>query len=132
MSFASDAESIATEGDFLRSNPHPRTYGNFARLLGKYVRQERIIPLEEAIRRMTSLPASNLKLEGRGSLEPGSFADVVIFDSQKIQDHASYDKPHQYSTGVVHVWVNGQQVLEEGEHTGTTPGKVLRGPGWKD
>ena len=132
VSFASDAGSVATEGVFLRSNPHPRTYGNFARLLGKYVREERIIPLEEAIRRMTSLPASNLKLEGRGSLEPGSFADVVIFDPQKIQDHSSYDNPHQYSTGVVHVWVNGQQVLEEGEHTGATPGKVLRGPGWKN
>ncbi|MCH8320156.1 MAG: amidohydrolase family protein [Acidobacteria bacterium] len=132
VSFASDAGSVATEGVFLRSNPHPRTYGNFARLLGKYVREERIIPLEEAIRRMTSLPASNLKLEGRGSLEPGSFADVVIFDPQKIQDHASYDNPHQYSTGVVHVFVNGQQVLEEGEHTGATPGRVLRGPGWKD
>ena len=132
VSFASDAGSVATEGVFLKSNPHPRTYGNFARLLGKYVREERIIPLEEAIRRMTSLPASNLKLEGRGSLEPGSFADLVIFDPQKVQDHASYDNPHQYSTGVVHVWVNGQQVLEEGEHTGATPGKVLRGPGWKD
>jgi len=132
VSFASDAGSVATEGVFLRSNPHPRAYGNFARLLGKYVREEGIIPLEEAIRRMTSLPASNLKLEGRGSLEPGFFADVVIFDPQKIQDHASYDKPHQYSTGVVHVWVNGQQVLEQGEHTGATPGRVLRGPGWKD
>ena len=132
VSFASDAGSVATEGVFLKSNPHPRTYGNFARLLGKYVREERIIPLEEAIRRMTSLPASNLKLEGRGSLEPGSFADVVIFDPQKIQDHASYDNPHQYSTGVIHVFVNGQPVLENGEHTGATPGKVLQGPGWKD
>ncbi len=132
VSFASDAGSIATEGVFLKSNPHPRAYGNFARLLGKYVREERIIPLEEAIRRMTSLPASNLKLKSRGSLETGSFADLVIFDPQKIQDHSSYDNPHQYSTGVVHVWVNGQQVLEGGEHTGATPGKVLRGPGWKD
>jgi N-acyl-D-amino-acid deacylase len=132
VSFASDAGSMATEGVFLRSNPHPRTYGNFARLLGKYVREEAMIPLEEAIRRMTSLPASNLKLEGRGSLETGFFADVVVFDPQKIQDHASYDKPHQYSTGVIHVFVNGQQVLEEGEHTGATPGRVLRGPGWKD
>ena len=131
VSFASDAGSIATEGVFLESNPHPRAYGNFARLLGKYVREERIIPLEEAIRRMTSLPASNLKLKGRGSLEPGSFADVVIFDPQKIQDHASYDNPHQYSTGVIHVLVNGRQVLENGEHTGATPGRVLRGPGWK-
>ena len=131
VSFASDAASVATEGVFLESNPHPRTYGNFARLLGKYVREERIIPLEEAIRRMTSLPASNLKLEGRGSLEPGSFADVVIFDPEKIQDHASYDNPHQYSTGVIHVFVNGQQVLEEGEHTGATPGRVVPGPGRK-
>jgi len=106
-------------------------YGNFARLLGKYVGEERIIPLEEAIRRMTSLPASNLKLKGRGSLEIGSFADVVIFDPQKIQDHANYENPHQYSTGVIHVLVNGQQVLEEGEHAGATPGRVLRGPGRK-
>ena len=131
VSFASDAGSVATEGVFLKSNPHPRTYGNFARLLGKYVREERIIPLEEAIRRMTSLPASNLKLEGRGSLEPGSFADVVIFDPEKIQDHANYENPHQYSTGVLHVFVNGQQVLEEGEHTGATPGRVVPGPGQK-
>ena len=131
VSFASDAGSVATEGVFLKSNPHPRTYGNFARLLGKYVREERIIPLEEAIRRMTSLPASNLKLEGRGSLETGSFADVVIFDPEKIQDHANYESPHQYSTGVLHVFVNGQQVLEEGEHTGATPGRVVPGSGRK-
>ena len=131
VSFASDAGSVATEGVFLKSNPHPRTYGNFARLLGKYVREERIIPLEEAIRRMTSLPASNLKLEDRGSLETGSFADVVIFDPEKIQDHANYENPHQYSTGVLHVFVNGQQVLEEGEHTGATPGRVVPGPGGK-
>ena len=131
VSFASDAGSVATEGVFLKSNPHPRTYGNFARLLGKYVREERIIPLEEAIRRMTSLPASNLKLEGRGSLETGSFADVVIFDPEKIQDHANYESPHQYSTGVLHVFVNGRQVLQEGEHTGATPGRVIPGPGRK-
>ncbi len=131
VSFASDAGSISTEGVFLKSNPHPRAYGNFARLLGKFVREERIIPLEEAIRRMTSLPASNLKLKSRGSLEVGSYADVVVFDPEKIQDHANYEDPHQYSTGVLHVFVNGQQVLEEGEHTGATPGRVLRGPGWK-
>ena len=131
VSFASDAGSVATEGVFLKSNPHPRTYGNFARLLGKYVREERIIPLEEAIRRMTSLPASNLKLDGRGSLEVGSYADVVVFDPAEIQDHANYENPHQYSTGVIHVFVNGQQVLKNGEHTGATPGRVLRGPGWK-
>ena len=131
VSFASDAGSVATEGVFLKSNPHPRTYGNFARLLGRYVREERIIPLEEAIRRMTSLPASNLKLESRGSLEVGSYADVGVFDPAEIQDHANYENPHQYSTGVIHVFVNGQQVLKNGEHTGATPGRVLRGPGWK-
>ncbi len=131
VSFASDAGSLAPEGVFLESNPHPRAYGNFSRLLGKYVREEAIISLEEAIRRMTSLPASNLKLEGRGSLEPGSYADVVIFDPREIQDHADYENPHQYSTGVTHVFVNGRQVLEQGEHTGATPGRVLKGPGWK-
>lgn len=132
VSFASDAGSMATEGVFLRSNPHPRAYGNFARLLGKYVREERIISLEEAIRRMTSLPASNLKLEGRGVLEEGSFADVVVFDPETIEDHANYENPHQYSTGVIHVFVNGQQVLEDGEHTGATSGRVIRGPGWQN
>ena len=132
VSFASDAGSIATEGVFLKSNPHPRAYGNFARLLGKYVREERIVPLEEAIRRMTSLPASNLKLKSRGSLEVGFYADVVIFDPAEIQDHANYENPHQYSTGVIHVFVNGQQVLKNGEHTGATPGRVLQGPGWKE
>ncbi len=131
VSFASDAGSIATEGVFLKSNPHPRAYGNFARLLGKYVREERIVPLEEAIRRMTSLPASSLRLKSRGLLEVGSYADVVVFDPEEIQDHANYENPHQYSTGGIHVFVNGQQVLKNGEHTGVTPGRVLRGPGWK-
>ena len=132
VSFASDSGSIATEGVFLKSNPHPRAYGNFARLLGKYVREERIVPLEEAIRRMTSLPASSLKLKSRGSLEVGFYADVVIFDPAEIQDHANYENPHQYSTGVIHVFANGQQVLKNGEHTGATPGRVLQGPGWKE
>src|SRR5205814_6389877 len=131
VSFGSDAESLAPEGVFLKSNPHPRAYGNFARLLGKYVREERIVPLEEAIRRLSSLPAANLKLERRGALKPGFFADVVVFDPAKIQDHATYDRPHQYSTGVVHVFVNGVQVLRNGEHTGAKPGRVVRGPGWK-
>jgi len=131
VSFGSDAESLAPEGVFLKSNPHPRAYGTFARLLGKYVREERIVPLEEAIRRLSSLPAANLKLDRRGELKAGFFADVVVFDPAKIQDHATYDRPHQYSTGVVHVFVNGVQVLRNGEHTGAKPGRVVRGPGWK-
>jgi N-acyl-D-amino-acid deacylase len=131
VSFGSDAESSAPEGVFLKSNPHPRAYGNFARLLGKYVRDEKIISLEEAIRRLTSVPAWNLKLDRRGALKPGYFADVVVFDPAKVQDHATYDRPHQYSTGVRHVFVNGVQVLKEGEHTGAKPGRVVRGPGWK-
>jgi len=131
MSFGSDAESLAPEGVFLKSNPHPRAYGTFARVLGRYVREEKVIPLEEAIRRMTSLPAENLKLDRRGRLKVGYFADVVIFDPAKIQDHATYERPHQYATGVIHVFVNGVQVLKDGEHTGATPGRVVRGPGYK-
>jgi N-acyl-D-amino-acid deacylase len=132
MSFGSDAESAAPEGVFLKSNPHPRAYGTFARLLGRYVRVEKVIPLEEAIRRLTSLPAGNLKLRNRGTLEQGSLADVVVFDPATIRDHATFDKPHQYSTGVKHVFVNGVQVLRDGEHTGAKPGRVVRGPGWKN
>ena len=131
VSFNSDSASLAPEGVFLKSNPHPRAYGNFARLLGKYVRDEKIIPLEEAIRRLTSFPAETLKLDRRGALKPGHFADVVIFDPAKIQDHATFEKPHQYSTGVRDVFVNGVQVLKDGEHTGAKPGQVVRGPGWK-
>jgi N-acyl-D-amino-acid deacylase len=126
MSFGSDADSIAPEGSFVLSNVHPRTYGNFARLLGKYVREEKIIPLSEAIRRLTSLPATNLRLDRRGWLKPGYFADVVIFDPNTIQDHATYDNPHQYSTGMRDVFVNGVPVLRNGEHTGNTPGRALR------
>lgn len=131
LSFGSDAESPATEGVFLKSSTHPRAYGNVARLLGKYVRDEKVISLEEAIRKLTSLPASNLKIEKRGLLAPGYYADVAIFDPQKIQDHATFEKPHQYSTGMVHVLVNGTAVLKDGEHTGARPGRVVRGPGWK-
>ena len=131
LSFGSDAGSPAAEGVFLKSNDHPRAYGNFARLLGKYVRDEKVIPMEEAIRKLTSLPASNLKIKKRGSLQTGYFADVVVFDPQKIQDHATFEQPHQYSTGMMHVFVNGEQVLEDGEHTGARPGRVVRGPGWK-
>jgi N-acyl-D-amino-acid deacylase len=130
MSFGSDAEAPATEGVFLKSNPHPRAYGNFARLLGKYVRDEKVIPLEEAVRKLTSLPATNLKIRERGHLKEGYFADLAIFDPAKIQDHATFDKPHQYATGMRHVFVNGVQVLKDGEHTGAKPGQVVRGPGW--
>jgi N-acyl-D-amino-acid deacylase len=131
VSFGSDAGAPASSGIFLKSMDHPRAYGNFARLLGKYVRDEKVIPLEEAIRRLTSLPASNLKIKDRGALTAGYFADVVVFDPATISDHATFEKPHQYSTGMKHVFVNGTQVLENGEHTGARPGKVVRGPGWK-
>lgn len=130
VSFCSDAGSLANEGVFLKSNPHPRAYGNFSRLLGKYVREERVIPLQEAIRKLTSLPAGNLRITARGRLTEGYFADVVVFDPTEIIDHATFAEPHQYSTGMVHVFVNGTQVLRDGEHTGATPGRVVRGPGW--
>jgi N-acyl-D-amino-acid deacylase len=129
ISFGSDAESSAPEGVFLRSSTHPRAYGTFARVLGKYVRDEGLLSLEEAIRRMTALPAANLKLDRRGMLLPGNFADVVIFDPAKIQDHATYAQPLQYASGVIHVFVNGTLVLKDGEHTGAMPGQVVRGPG---
>jgi N-acyl-D-aspartate/D-glutamate deacylase len=131
MSFGSDAGSTAPEGAFLKSQPHPRTYGTFARVLGPFVRDEHIAPLEEVVRRMTSFPATNLKLDRRGSLSPGFYADVVAFDAAKIQDHATYEQPHQYATGVQHVLVNGSPVLLDGEHTGATPGRVLRARGAK-
>jgi N-acyl-D-amino-acid deacylase len=131
VAFNSDEGSLATEGPFLKSNHHPRAYGNFARLLGKYVRDEKLIPLEAAIRRLTSFPAETLKVKDRGRLQPGYFADLAVFDPEKIQDHATFDKPHQYSTGMMHVFVNGRQVLKDGEHTGAKPGQVVRGPGWK-
>jgi len=131
VSFDSDSGSVAPEGVFLKSNPHPRAYGTFARLLGKYVREEKIISLTEAVRRLTSLPAANLKLDRRGCLKTGYYADVVVFDPATIQDHATYEKPHQYSNGVAHVLVNGVPVIRDGEHTGAKPGQVVRGPGWK-
>lgn len=131
ISFGSDAESSTASGNFLKTPTHPRAYGNFSRLLGKYVREEKVISLEEAIRRLTSLPASNLKIQKRGALMPGYFGDLAIFDPTKIADHATFENPHQYSTGMVHVFVNGTQVLENGEHTNARPGRVVRGPGWK-
>jgi N-acyl-D-amino-acid deacylase len=132
MSFCSDAGSYAPEGVFLNYSTHPRAYGSFARLLAKYVREDQVISLEEAIRKLTSLPAGNLKLEKRGLLEPGYFADVVIFNPETIQDHATFEDPHQLATGVEHVWVNGTQVLKDGAHTGEMPGRFVRGPGYSN
>ena len=131
ISFGSDESSPAPEGVFMKSNPHPRAYGNVARLLGKYIRDEKLISLEEAVRRLTSFPAQNLKIKKRGMLKQGYYADVVVFDPMKIKDLATYENPHQYSKGVVDVFVNGIQVLKDGIHTGQTPGRVVRGPGWK-
>jgi len=130
VSFNSDAASVAPEGVFLKTSPHPRAYGSFARVLGKYVRDEGVITLQEAVRKLAALPAENLRIERRGQLKEGFFADVVLFDPETIQDHATFTDPHQYSTGMVHVFVNGEQVLKDGEHTGDTPGRVVRGPGW--
>ncbi|HYU34224.1 MAG TPA: D-aminoacylase [Thermoanaerobaculia bacterium] len=131
VSFGSDEGAPATEGVFLKSNAHPRAYGNVARLLGHYVRDEKVIPLQEAVRKLAALPAENLKIRDRGLLKEGYFADIAVFDPAKIQDHATFDKPHQYATGMVDVFVNGVQVLKNGEHTGAKPGRVVRGPGWK-
>jgi N-acyl-D-amino-acid deacylase len=132
MSFGSDARSVATEGEVIKSSTHPRTYGTFARLLGRYVRDQKVIPLKEAIYRLTGLPATNLKIENRGYLKEGYFADVVIFDPETITDNATFTNPHQYATGVEYVFVNGQQVLKNGNHTGAMPGRVVRGPGYQE
>jgi N-acyl-D-amino-acid deacylase len=129
VSICSDSSAPAPEGVFLRSNQHPRAYGAFARFLGSYVRDQGLVPLEEAVRRMTSLPAEVFRLRDRGSLTPGSFADVVVFDPAEIRDHATYERPHQYATGVRHVLVNGTPVVRDGEHTGALPGRVVHGPG---
>jgi N-acyl-D-amino-acid deacylase len=129
--FGSDGGSPSAEGVFLRSSPHPRAYGNFARLLGHYVRREELLPLEEAIRKLTMLPAGALGLAGRGRLAPGFHADVAVFDPATITDHATFAQPHQYATGMRHVVVNGVPVLRDGEHTGATPGRIIRGPGWQ-
>ena len=129
ISFCSDEASQAPEGVFLKSNPHPRAYGSFVRVLGKYVRDEKVITLSEAIRRLSAFPATNLGLDHRGMLKEGMFADVVAFDPATITDHATFEKPHQYGTGVKHVFVNGVQVIKDGEHTGAKPGRALWGPG---
>ena len=130
VNIGSDAETPAPEGPFLLSNPHPRAYGTFARFLGRYVRDQKVTTLQDAIRRLTRLPAESFKLKDRGCLDKGCFADIVVFDPAKINDLATFDKPHQYAVGVVDVFVNGTQVLRDGEHTGAKPGQVVRGPGW--
>ncbi|MGN7931670.1 N-acyl-D-amino-acid deacylase family protein [Sphingopyxis sp. 22461] len=130
MSFGSDAASQATEGVFLKSGAHPRTYGNFARLLGRYVRDEKLIPLEQAVYRLTTLPATNLGIKDRGALKPGYYADVVVFDPATIGDRSTFEKPHQYSVGMRDVFVNGVGVLRNGEHSGATPGRAVRGAGF--
>ena len=129
VSFGSDASSMAAEGIFLESSTHPRAYGNFARVLGKYVREEKVITLEEAVRRLSGLPATNLGLDHRGFIKQGYFADVVVFDPKTIADKATYEAPHQYAVGMKHVFVNGVQVIKNGEHTGAKPGRALWGPG---
>ena len=131
MSFGSDAGTMSPEGVFSKSSTHPRAFGNFARLLGKYVREENVISLEEAIYKLTGLPASNLKIQKRGQLKNGYFADVVVFDPKEINDHATFENPMQYATGVEHVWVNGTHVLENGNHTGAYGGRFVKGPGYK-
>jgi N-acyl-D-amino-acid deacylase len=130
VALGSDEGSYLPEGVFLKFQPHPRAYGNFARFLGHYVRDEHVATLADAVRRLSALPAQNLKLRDRGELKAGNFADVVIFDPATIADHATFDAPQQFATGVHDVFVNGVQVLKNGEHTGATPGQVVRGPGW--
>jgi len=131
-SFNTDAASLAPEGVFLNRNPHPRAYGSLTRVLSKYVREEGVLTLQEAIRKLAALPAQTLRIDKRGELKPGFYADVVVFDPDTIQDHATFVEPHQYSTGMMHVFVNGEQVLKDGEHTGATPGQFVRGPGWTE
>lgn len=131
VSFCSDAGSYTNEGVFIKSSTHPRAYGSFIRVLGKYARDEKVITLEEGIRKLSSLPAQNLKLEKRGMLKPGYYADVVVFDPEKVIDKATFEKPHQYAEGIVHVWVNGTSVLKNGEHTGANAGRFVKGPGYK-
>ena len=131
MSFGSDEGSYTNEGVFLKSNAHPRAYGTFIRVLGKYVRDEEVMTLAEAIRKLSYLPATNLKLKRRGTLSAGNYADVVIFDPAKVNDKATFQEPHQYAEGMLYVWVNGKKVLDNGTHTGARPGRFVRGPGYK-
>ena len=129
--FCSDAGSYTNEGVFLKRSTHPRAYGSFIRVLGKFSRDESVIPLEEAIRKLSHLPATILKIKKRGLLAPGYYADVVVFDPATVTANATFAEPHQYATGVNEVWVNGMRVLNNGEHTGAHAGRVVRGPGYK-
>jgi len=132
VSFGSDEGSYTNEGVFLRSNAHPRAYGTFTRVLGKYSRDEKLITLQEAIRKLSKLPATNLKIQKRGELKNGYYADIVIFDPAKVKDNATFDKPHKYAEGMIHVFVNGVQVLKDDEHTGAKPGRFVKGPGYRN
>jgi len=130
VSYGSDASAIATEPPFTDTPVHPRAYGNFARLLGRYVRDEKLLTLAEAVRKLSALPAANLRIADRGQLKPGFYADLAIFDPNTIADRATYEQPHRYAVGMRHVLVNGVPVLSDGEHNGATPGRFVRGPGW--
>lgn len=129
VSFGSDAASMATEGKFIKQSSHPRAYGNFARVIGQYVREEKLLPLELAIHKLAKVAATNLHIQKRGELKVGNYADVLIFDPAKVKDKATYENPHQYAEGMQHVWVNGVPVLKEGEHTGSKPGRFVKGGG---
>jgi len=131
VSFGSDEASYTNEGVFLKSNAHPRAYGNFARVLGKYVRDEKVLALKDAIQKLANLPAKKLKLQKRGALKTGYYADIVVFDPAAVIDLATFEKPHQYATGMMDVFVNGVQVLKDGSHTNSRPGRFVKGPGWK-
>jgi len=131
VSFGSDEGSYRPEGVFLKSNPHPRAYGNFVRVIGQYARDEKLLPLQQAIYKLAKLPATNLKLQKRGELKIGNYADVVIFDPATVKDNAAFDKPHQFATGVSDVFVNGVQVLKDGVHTNAKSGRFIKGPGYK-
>lgn len=130
VSFGSDEASYTTEGVFLKSNAHPRAYGNFARVIGKYCRDEKVVSLQQAIYKLANLPSKHLKLQKRGELKVGNYADIVIFDPASVKDKATFEKPHQYSEGMIHVFVNGRQVLKDGDHTGAKPGRFVKGPGF--
>jgi N-acyl-D-amino-acid deacylase len=130
VSFGSDEASYTNEGVFLKSNAHPRAYGNFARVIGKYTRDEKLMTLQKAVYKLSKLPATHLKLQKRGEIKVGNYADIVIFDPASVQDQATYEKPHQYATGITDVFINGTQVLKNNEHTGAMPGRFLKGAGY--
>jgi len=132
VSFGSDEGSYRPEGVFLKSNPHPRAYGNFARVIGQYTRDEKLLSLQKGIYKLSKLPATNLKLRNRGELKVGYYADIVVFDPKTVKDNATFDKPHQYATGIEDVFVNGTRVLKNGQHTNAKPGRFVKGPGYKN